>query len=464
MTTGDDTLVSSKSQRRQGLTAKQLEKFQASPPSKRKLLWDTHPGLCARVSTKGTATFYVVRRCKGAKSATYTALGKFTEVFGVAEARAKVPEVLQLLAQGKKPLEVEKQQRDADRQRAAVTFDAVAEDFIKRHLPGRRTGHNIESLIRRRLLGQQRDGADWVANGAVKVHWRGRPITEITRRDAIVAIEAFKDEGHAVQAKKLLTFIVLIFNWAINRACYGIEVNPASKIDSKMIVGKMRSRERTLTDLELRYVWCAAQKLAYPFGDLVRGLMLVPYRLRELAELSHPEIDDLTVPATVKTASSPSLPEIRCHAITIPAERSKNGEAFVIPLAPTMQALVAALPTFKGGDFKFTTTAGRVPVSGFSGAARNLNREIARFRAADGLEPMPSWVWHDLRRTIRSKLAELGVTDRVAEKLQGHKIKGIEGTYNRYTYHREMLAALTLWEGALANIVAAPAAPEVRRA
>lgn len=456
-----------KKDKRVRLSAPFLEAKQNNPPARRRQFWDDlQAGLVARITPKGVVSFVVVKRRRGDRAPTYTTLGRFPDM-KVADARDKALDALRQLADGERPLDVARAQREAERQTEAVTFEAVVVDFIKRHLhgePRKRTAKNIESLIRRRLLGQRRNGDEWVADTSVSLHWRKRPFASITRRDVIVVVQAFKDEGHAVQAKKLLTFIVLIFNWAINEACYGIEVNPASKIDSEKIVGKMRSRERQLTDLELRYVWCAAQTLSYPFGDLVCGLMLVPYRLRELAELSHPEIGHLTIPATVKTASSPSLPEIKCEAITIPAERSKNGDAFVIPLAPTMQTLVAGLPTFKCGDFKFTTTAGRVPVSGFSGAARNLNREIARLRAADGLEPMPSWVWHDLRRTIRSKLAALGVTDRVAEKLQGHKIKGIEGTYNRYTYHREMLAALTLWEGALANIVAAPAAPEARRA
>jgi len=47
------------------------------------------------------------------------------------------------------------------------------------------------------------------------------------------------------------------------------------------------------------------------------------------------------------------------------------------------------------------------------------------------------WTPHDLRRTVRTKLAALGCPDEVAEAVIGHKQEGIKGVYNLHQYDRE---------------------------
>ena len=50
------------------------------------------------------------------------------------------------------------------------------------------------------------------------------------------------------------------------------------------------------------------------------------------------------------------------------------------------------------------------------------------------LPDMPRWVLHDLRRTARSLMARAGVRSDIAERVLGHAIQGVEGTYDRYGY------------------------------
>jgi integrase len=52
---------------------------------------------------------------------------------------------------------------------------------------------------------------------------------------------------------------------------------------------------------------------------------------------------------------------------------------------------------------------------------------------------------HDLRRTARTHLAALGVRREVAERCLGHKLRGVEGTYDRHDYFKERRAALAQW-------------------
>lgn len=56
---------------------------------------------------------------------------------------------------------------------------------------------------------------------------------------------------------------------------------------------------------------------------------------------------------------------------------------------------------------------------------------------------------HDLRRTARTHLAALGVRREVAERCLGHKVGGVEGTYDRHDYYKERRAALGQWRALL---------------
>lgn len=49
---------------------------------------------------------------------------------------------------------------------------------------------------------------------------------------------------------------------------------------------------------------------------------------------------------------------------------------------------------------------------------------------------------HDLRRTCRTLLASLGVPGHVAERCLNHKLKGVEGIYDRHDYFDERKEAL----------------------
>ena len=61
---------------------------------------------------------------------------------------------------------------------------------------------------------------------------------------------------------------------------------------------------------------------------------------------------------------------------------------------------------------------------------------------------------HDLRRTLRTGLAELGVSFEVAERVLNHAMPGLQAVYNRHTYAAEKRTALALWaEHVLALVV-----------
>jgi len=77
-------------------------------------------------------------------------------------------------------------------------------------------------------------------------------------------------------------------------------------------------------------------------------------------------------------------------------------------------------------------------------------------KETDGLRRkliMPFWSPHDLRRTMATKLSELGFWDEIIDVVQNHKKRGIVRTYNRNRYDREKQEALEAWERKLLGII-----------
>lgn len=76
-----------------------------------------------------------------------------------------------------------------------------------------------------------------------------------------------------------------------------------------------------------------------------------------------------------------------------------------------------------------------------------MKREIDRLSGTSG------WTIHDIRRTVRSKFAELRVPREVARKIMNHEDGKVDRVYNRHEYLVEKREALELWETTLLELV-----------
>ena len=99
---------------------------------------------------------------------------------------------------------------------------------------------------------------------------------------------------------------------------------------------------------------------------------------------------------------------------TIPSSRSKNHRAHMLPLSPQALEIIQALPRF---DLRFVFSPGKTAPSGFSRAKTRLDGLIAKL---NGGEPIAPWVLHDIRRSMASGLAGLGVNLPVIERCLNH--------------------------------------------
>lgn len=69
---------------------------------------------------------------------------------------------------------------------------------------------------------------------------------------------------------------------------------------------------------------------------------------------------------------------------------------------------------------------------------------------------LPNWTLHDLRRTAKTLMARAGIRPDISERVLGHVIRGVEGTYDRYSYADEKREALEKLAAIIERIVNGP--------
>ena len=241
-----------------------------------------------------------------------------------------------------------------------------------------------------------------------------RPLTQIKRSDVVRVLDDVVASGTPYRANRALAALKKLMSWSLDRGV--IEVNPIAGLKPPH---KERSRERILSDAELVAFLDAAESEAYPFGTAFTILLLTGQRRGEVAEMRWSEID------------------LDGRVWTIPAHRAKNAQRHTVPLSPPALEILRVVPRFAGSDYVFTTT-GQTPISGFGRVKYRLDCALGS----------SDWRTHDLRRTVASGLARLGIEPHVIEKVLNHRsgiIAGVAAVYNRYAYEQEKRAALDRW-------------------
>ena len=132
----------------------------------------------------------------------------------------------------------------------------------------------------------------------------------------------------------------------------------------------------------------------------------------------------------------------------IPAERMKGQESNRVPLNDMALELIEQARLYSG-EKSFVFASSHKNDSPMTTHA--LSKAILRHRGEMGFEER--FTPHDLRRTLRTRLAELGIDDVVAERVLGHKLQGIMAIYNRHGYDKEKRQALERWEKKLRQII-----------
>jgi hypothetical protein len=189
------------------VTDQLLRGLKPAPTGTRTVVWDSIvPGLCIRITDKGSASFCVMRRVKGQSAPARRMLGVAWHVpfpashplpYPLATAREDARAMIIDMSRGIDPKTQLAAKNLEEVARQANCFETIAESFIQKHVRGLKSGAEIERVIRRELIGK----------------WGKRSIAEITKRDVVELIEAVATDGRKYQALKIFAFASKLFSW-----------------------------------------------------------------------------------------------------------------------------------------------------------------------------------------------------------------------------------------------------------
>ncbi|MBY5357249.1 tyrosine-type recombinase/integrase [Rhizobium leguminosarum] len=400
------------------LTVRAIEAFKATD-IRQEIPDGGLPGLYLIIQPSGVVSWAIRYRFEGKPK-------KFTigplPLFPLAKAREEASKLLRDVSEGKDPAA-------AKATKKALKLDIVndaLDEFIKRYVEKKNRPSTITE--RKRLFDKD-----------VRPKFGKRTMKSIKRQEIVAHLDEVAERAPIV-ANRLLSLLRKFFNWAVQRDI--IDMSPMEKkIDRP---SEETTRDRILTDDEVRLLWLASGTIGYPFGPMARLLLLTAQRRSEVSGARWWEME---------LAGND-------QQWIIPPERSKNRKEHFVALAAETLREIEALPKIRPAEdeepiFLFTTT-GVTKVSGYGRAKRNIDAEMLKIAREEAealgqsaakveLEP---WTFHDLRRTAASGMARLGVPVHVVEAVINHRsgsIKGVAAVYNRYDYAEEKRAALIAW-------------------
>jgi integrase len=382
-----------------------------SDPRKRVELHDGH-GLYLVIQPSG-AKSWAYRYRVGGKSRKLT-LGSFPAI-DVGEARNLSSAAAVSVKRGGDPA-VERSLAAA----ADDSFEVVARLFVERY--ARPKNRSWKQVARWLGLTAEGDKLLLTGNGAIAA-WGDRKIGDITKADVIRFLDRIVDRGSPIAANRTLAVLRKLFNWAEGR--YGLVSNPCHRVE---MPGTEKARDRVLTDKELKAIWRGAVKVGGSFVGVVQLLMLTGQRRNEVAGMEWRELD---------TAN---------RLWKLPRGRVKNDSGHEVPLSAEALKVISGVPHIHGQQLLFTYN-GTNPLSGFSVIKAAIDEACG----------VKDWTFHDLRRTMASGMARLGVSLPVIEKILNHtsgSFRGIVGVYQRHSFADEKRAALDLWGAHVARLVA----------
>jgi integrase len=352
---------------------------------------DDLPGFGLRL--QGTSRRYIVQYKLGAKHRRMT-LGS-TAAMRLDDARSSAEKILARVRLGEDPAG----EKAEARAHAADICSAV----IKRYLAGAKA----------RLRPRSYAAAEYY----LLTQWKplhGLLTAKIDRRTVAAELGRIVTESGPASAGRARATLCAFFVWAMREGL--VDANPVAGTNQPY---DRKGRERVLGEPELAAVWRAAGEDAY--GTVVKLLILTGQRRSEIGGLKWSEID------------------FAARLIRLPSERVKNKRPHDVPLSAPAIVLMRAVPQTR--DLVFGSGANGL--ASFGTSKTDLDQRIS----AAG-HTMPPWVLHDLRRSVATHMAEIGVQPHIIEAVlnhtSGHKA-GVAGIYNRASYEREKRQALDLW-------------------
>ncbi|HBC7420907.1 TPA: tyrosine-type recombinase/integrase [Serratia marcescens] len=378
-------------------------------------------GLYACFPKKYSTLFWRFRYRMGGKQRSMF-IGSYADL-SLSKARATAKELAARVALGhdvageKQTRKAEALARMEEEKNALRVSELAAEYFQRQILPH----WKHPDILRRRI------------DKDINPHIGSMKVEDVKPRHIDAMLQSIVARGARTVANDALRWTKRIFDYAIKR--HVLETNPARAFELSDAGGQESSRERWLTRDELIQFF-HAMRTAKGFSrenELTMKLILcLCCRKMELCGAPWAEFD---------------LDGAIWH---LPAERVKNGDAIDIPLPPAAVTWLRELHSISGGS-RWVLPARKMQHRMIP-HIQESTLPVALAKVRREMPDIPNFTIHDFRRTARTHLAALGVDPVVAERCLNHRIRGVEGIYNRHQYFDERRAALELWAGLLESL------------
>ena len=233
-----------------------------------------------------------------------------------------------------------------------------------------------------------------------------KPLIEVKRTEVSELLQDIVQRGSPVAANRTLPDLKNFFDWCVERGW--IEHNPAALIRRRSVGGKEKPRARVLTLDECGKLIGVLRsgRFAEQTSVALALLLLTGQRASEVLGMSGAEV------------VGPWW--------TIPAERTKAGRDQKVYLTRPARTLWRYI-TKKHGTKPFDMDH------------RTLSKAVRRMNFSPPFTP------HDLRRSMATQLAEVGVAGHVVEKMLNHRMEGVMAVYNHAEYLPERRLAWRVW-------------------
>jgi integrase len=377
------------------LTAKTIAAAELPPGRTDHVIWDSELvgyGLRLRVGAGGRVHRTLILQYRVAGRSRRLLLGS-ADVLGADQARAAAKKALAEVALGGDPQAAKVERRSDDTLRSTVEVYIA----IKRTKVRPRTMREIERYLR---------GPHFKA-----LHTR--PLASIKLVDVASCLTRITARNGSVTAGRARAVLAAFYGWAIGEGL--VDANPVVGTNKP---ADSKARERVLDDAELVRIWNACRD-GSGYGHIIKLLTLLGARREEVGAMRWSELDAAR------------------GVWTIPAARAKNGRQHELPLPAAALAILAEVERVPGRDHLF------------GGAAdHGFQRWSASKRELDQRCGVTDWTVHDIRRTVATRMGDIGVMPHIAETVLNHQSgakRGPAGVYNRSKYVAEVKSALERW-------------------
>jgi integrase len=339
----------------------------------------------------------------------------------LALARKAATEALADVAQGKDPAGA----------KAAAKAEAQAPPIGPRDTVARLAAQFIAQYAKRRTRMNSWRQTEGIFRTIIIPAWGPRNVRNIVRRDVRDLLDHVASD-RPVMANRVRAVLSRWFGWLAER-----DIITASPLIGVRAPTKEQPRERVLNDDELVRLWRAAEVIGGTAGACVKLLMFTAARRSEIAKLKWSEVDG--------------------DLLNLPVERMKGKAAHLVPLSTQAAAIIANMPGIvsgapRTGDYVW----GKAAVGHWHRIKPELDAHMG---------DAPKWVVHDIRRSVASGMARLGIAVPVIERLLAHKsgtFKGVTGVYQRHSFLPEMTVAVQRWADHLEQLVGGKPAKVVK--